>query len=262
MMNVKRSERKLNGIEGKGRVALVIGGSGGIGSAIALDLAQRGARIGVGYAAGAARANAVVQAIEAVGGVGHAVRGDVRTESGCATLVEDVQRVWGRLDILVYAAGIDLWKLALDTSETEWRHLLEVNLQGAFFSAKAALPTMLAQGWGRILLIGSVWGEVGAASEVAYSAAKAGLSGMTRALAKEVARSGITVNAVAPGVIDTPMNDRFDDEERAALEARIPVGRIGTGRDVAHAVRFLTSEDAAYVTGHVLWVTGGFDPLP
>ncbi len=248
--------------EQSGRVALVIGGSGGIGAAISVELAYRGARVAVGYARGAERAERIVNEIAAAGGEARGVHADVRSESACRELVEAVERMWGRLDILVYAAGVDLWGLALDTTPTEWRNVLDINLQGAFFAAQAAIPKMMAHGWGRIVLVGSIWGEVGAALEVPYSAAKAGLSGLTRALAKEMARSGITVNSVAPGVIDTAMNDRFDDEEKAALLARIPVGRLGTGRDVAHAVRFLTSEDAAYVTGHVLWVTGGFDPLP
>lgn len=248
--------------EHAGRVALVVGGSGGIGSAIAYRLGQQGARVAIAYAKSRERAEQVAMEIGAIGGDAVALPCDVRTETACQSVVEQVREMWGGLDILVYAAGIDLWKLTMDTTQSEWRQMVEVNLEGAFLTAKAALGSMASRGWGRIVFVGSIWGEVGAALEVAYSATKAGLAGMTRALAKEVARWGITVNAVAPGVIETPMNDRFDEEERSALLARIPVGRFGRGDDVAHAVQFLASEQAGYITGHVLWVTGGFDPLP
>lgn len=246
----------------EGRTALVVGGSGGIGSAVAKALCGRGAAVAVSYASGRERAEQAVAAARAAGGWAAALHGDVRTPEGCEALVSSAAAALGRIDILVYAAGAELYRLALDTDAADWRRSLAVNLDGAFFTAKAALPGMIQRGWGRIVYIGSIWGEAGAAFEVAYSAAKAGLSGLTKALAKEVARSGVTVNAVAPGVIETGMNARFDEEERRALLARIPVGRIGRGEDVASAVCFLAGEGASYITGHVLWVTGGFDPLP
>lgn len=246
----------------EGRTALVVGGSGGIGSAVAKALCSRGAAVAISYATGRDRAEQTVAAARAAGGWAVALHGDVRTAEGCEELVAGAGAALGQIDILVYAAGAELYRLALETDASDWRTNLAVNLDGAFFTAKAALPGMIQRGWGRIVHIGSIWGEAGAACEVAYSAAKAGLSGLTKALAKEVARTGVTVNAVAPGVIETAMNARYDEEERQALLARIPVGRIGRGEDVAAAVCFLAGEGASYITGHVLWVTGGFDPLP
>lgn len=245
-----------------GRAALVVGGSGGIGGAVARRLGRLGARVAVGYHTRPDAAEGVARHIREAGGEARAVPIDVRDPEACKASTLAAAQAVGGLDILVYAAGIDLWQTADRTTGAEWRSVMSVNLDGAFFAVQAALPWMLRRGWGRIVTIGSIWGEVGAAGEVAYSAAKAGLSGMTKALAKEVARSGVTVNAVAPGVIDTDMNARFDAGERAALMARVPLGRMGTRDDVAGPVAYLVSDDASYVTGHVLVVTGGFDPLP
>jgi len=245
-----------------GRTALVVGGSGGIGSAIAARLAHDGARVVVTYARSRPVAEFTVALIAGTGGEARAIQGDTSTESGCRALVEEAGRAFGPPEIAVYAAGVDLWRLVEETTLAQWRHVQDVNLQGAFFVAQCVLPGMVRRGWGRIINIGSVWGEVGAAGEVAYSASKAGLHGLTKALAKEVARSGVTVNAVAPGVIDTAMNDRFDEAEQLALKERVPLGRIGRPSDVAAAVAFLARAEAGYVTGHVLSVNGGFDPLP
>lgn len=245
-----------------GKCAVITGGSGGIGGAIALRLAGLGARVAVGYHRHREKAEAVVASVRDAGGWGVAVGADLTRRDGPRLLVEKAREALGKIDIMVHAAGVEFYRLVADTGDEDLRHLLDLHLASAFSVARQALPDMIRQGWGRIVMVGSIWGEVGAAGEVAYSAAKAGLTGLTKALAKETARAGITVNAVAPGVIDTGMNGAFSPEEREALLARIPLGRFGSGDDVAKAVAFLVSDEASYVTGHVLWVTGGFDPLP
>lgn len=245
-----------------GKTAVVTGGSGGIGGAIARRLASCGANVAVGYRSGRDRAEEVAADVRARGVQCVVIEADLAEPGGPEALVRQARERLGPIDILVHAAGMELYRLVVDTSAAELRRILDVHLTAAFLTARHALPEMIRRGWGRIVMVGSIWGEVGAAGEVAYCAAKAGLTGLTKALAKECARTGVTVNAVAPGVIDTAMNGSFDLEERAALLARIPLGRFGTGDDVAGAVAFLASDEASYVTGHVLWVTGGFDPLP
>ena len=245
-----------------GKAALVTGGSGAIGRAVAGRLARLGARVVLAYCTGEDRARAAVEAIRAQGGLAWTEYGDLSVEAGCLSLVSRARERLGRVDILVNAAGVSLLEGATRTSLDDWRKVMDVNVTAAFLCAREVVDDMARAGWGRIVNIGSIWGETGAAWEVAYSASKAALTGLTKALAKEYARSGVTVNAVAPGVIDTPMNGAFDPEEREALQRRVPVGRLGRPEDVAAAVAFLCSEDARYVTGHTLWVTGGFDPIP
>lgn len=182
-----------------GKVAVVTGASRGIGRAVALALAAQGARVCVNYRERTAAAEATLAAIAAAGGTAFAHQADVSDAAQAAGLVDAAVERWGRLEILVNNAGVALDKLLLDTSAAEWDHLLAVDLGGAFHCAKAAIPHMLSAGWGRIINISSIWGLVGAAGEVAYSTAKAGLIGFTRGLAKELGQAGITVNAVAPG---------------------------------------------------------------
>lgn len=241
-----------------GRVALVTGGSRGIGRAIALALAGAGARVAVGYHQRQAEAEAVVAAIREAGGEAVAFQADLGDPAQAAALVERAAARWGRLDILVNNAGIALYKLLLDTTPAEWQRLLAVDLGGTIACSRAAIPHMLAAGWGRIINISSVWGLVGAAGEVVYSAAKAGVIGFTKALAKELARAGITVNAVAPGAIETEMLAHLSPEERTALAGEIPMGRLGRPEEVAAAVLFLASPDAGYITGQVLSPSGGW----
>lgn len=238
------------------------GGSGGIGGAVARRLAERGINVAVAYHSHPERAEEVVRSARLCGVEAFSIGADLTAPENAVELVRRVRERLGRIDILVHAAGVGLHRLVSETQYEDLRRLLDIHVAAAFILAREALPDMIRQGWGRIVMVGSIWGEVGAAGESAYSAAKAGLTGLTKALAKETARAGVTVNAVAPGVIDTEMNAALDPEERQALLARIPVGRFGTGDDVARAVAFLVSEEASYITGHVLWVTGGFDPLP
>lgn len=233
-----------------------------IGRAIALRLAGLGARVVVGWNKNEVGARQTADELTRIGATFHMVQADLKDPKGPEKLVDEAQKQFGDVHILINNAALDLYALLVDTRYDQLRQLIDVNLISAFLCAQLVLPGMVSSRWGRIVNIGSIWGETGAAGEVAYSAAKAGITGLTKALAKEAAPSGVTVNAVAPGVIDTPMNDGFDLEERKALLSRIPVGRFGTGDDVAKAVSFLVSEEASYVTGHVLWVTGGFDPLP
>ena len=164
----------------------------------------------------------------------------------------------GRVDALVCNAGIALSRLLTDLSDEEWRRILSTNLDGVFYCCRAALPAMIRRQAGRIVTVSSMWGVTGASMETAYSASKAAVIGLTRALAKEVGPSGITVNCVAPGVIDTEMNRNLTDADRAALQDETPLGRIGTPEQVAGAVHFLLSEDADFMTGQVLGVNGGF----
>lgn len=245
-----------------GRIAVVTGASGAIGAAAALALARRGAAVALVYHSGRERALQVLEALAGEGVRADVFQADLVRAEEAERLRDQVVSALGEPQILVNAAGVALYRLALETGPGEWRRVIDLNLGAAFWCARAFLPAMLRRGWGRIVNIGSIWGEVGAAGEVAYSASKAGLTGLTKALAKEVARSGVTVNGVAPGVIDTAMNSSFDEEERRALLERIPAGRLGTPEDVAAAVAFLASDESAYVTGHILWVTGGFDPIP
>lgn len=244
-----------------GRAAIVTGASRGIGRAIAGALAAEGASVVVGYrAAEALAASAVADIQAAAGGERRALpcRADVRFPEQAERLAEAAITAFGRIDILVHSAGVALSKLLIDTTSDEWRQVLATHVDGAFHCARAVLPTLWRQRSGRIIVISSVWGLTGAAGEVAYSTAKAALIGFTKALAREVAPAGITVNAVAPGVIETDMLAEFGPEERAELVARTPAGRLGTPADVTPAVLFLASDAAGYVTGQVLCPTGGF----
>ncbi|HLT59346.1 MAG: 3-oxoacyl-ACP reductase FabG [Limnochordales bacterium] len=247
----------LRGGQLTGQVAIVTGAARGIGRAIALALAQEGAAVVVNYRVHAEAAEQVVQAIRAMGSDAVAVQADVTCPHAARSLVQAALDRWGRVDILVNNAGVALYRLLLDTSVDEWDAIMAVHLRGAFNCSQAVLPHMLRAGRGRIINISSVWGQVGAANEVAYSTAKAGLIGFTRALAKEVGRAGITVNAVAPGAIETDMLNGLSEAERAELAADIPLSRLGQPADAAAAVVFLASPAASYVTGQVISPNGG-----
>ena len=241
----------------EGKVALVTGGSRGIGRAIALELARRGADVAVNYAHNAEAAQQVVAEIEALGRRAVALPADVGDFAQAAALVAAVLDALGRLDILVNNAGIVRDALLLRMQEADWDDVLRVNLKGAFNPSKAAVRPMLRQHFGRIINVSSVSGLMGQVGQANYAAAKAGLIGLTKSMARELAARDITVNAVAPGFIPTDMNVAVDETLRERLRELIPLGRFGAADDVAHAVAFLASNEAAYITGAVLPVDGG-----
>jgi 3-oxoacyl-[acyl-carrier protein] reductase len=239
------------------KVAVVTGGSRGIGRAIALALGGAGARVAITYVRQRDAAEAVVQVLRQVGSDGQLYQFDVAdyaaTTAAFAQIVDD----FGRLDILVSNAGIRSDQLLVRMQPEAWESVVRTNLSGTFNCARAAARTMLRQRWGRIISITSIAGLVGNAGQTNYAAAKAGMVGFTKALAKELAPRGITVNAVAPGFIDTDMTQTLPEAQRQALLQQIPSGRFGTPEDVAACVLFLASEAAQYITGEVISVSGG-----
>ncbi|MEW6523449.1 MAG: 3-oxoacyl-[acyl-carrier-protein] reductase [Bacillota bacterium] len=239
------------------RVALVTGGNRGIGRAVAVALAEQGARVAVNYRQRHEEARAVVDQITAAGGQGLAIAADVAEPASAAELVERCVRHFGSLDILVNNAGVTRDGLLLRMSDDRWQEVMDTNLYGVFSCTRAAAKVMLKQRWGRIINISSVSGLTGNPGQSNYCAAKAGVIGFTRAVAKELAPRGITVNVVAPGLIATDMTEDLRPEARQALLERIPLGRAGTPQEVAATVLFLASENAGYITGQVLVIDGG-----
>jgi 3-oxoacyl-[acyl-carrier protein] reductase len=239
------------------KVALVTGSGRGIGRAIALRLAEAGANIVVNDIGDAGPVEAVVREIKAMGRQALPVLADVSSASDVERLVAEAISAYGRIDILVNNAGITRDQLLLRMSEEDWDRVLAVDLKSVFLCTKAVLKHMVKQRWGRIISLASISGIVGNPGQANYAAAKAGIIGFTRSIAKEVASRGITVNAVAPGFIDTEMTQRLKEEWKEALKKQIPVGYLGSPRDVAEAVAFLASEEARYITGQVLGVDGG-----
>jgi 3-oxoacyl-[acyl-carrier protein] reductase len=244
-------------VELAGQVALVTGASRGIGRAVALALAADGAAVVAGYREQAEAAAALVAEIEAAGGQAMAYPADVADAAACEAMVVAAVGRFGRLDILINNAGIGLEKLLMDTAVDEWDRLMAVHLRGMYACTRAALPAMIGQGYGRIINISSIWGMTGAAGEVAYSAAKAGQIGFTKALAQEVGSAGITVNAVAPGAIATDMNTQLIGEALTDWLDHSPVRRLGTPEEVARVVRFLAGPGAGFITGQVWSPNGG-----
>ena len=240
-----------------GKVALVTGGSRGIGRAIALALAEQGASVAVNYIANAGAADEVVQRIVAGGGRAVAIQGDVSRSEDAGRLVSETRSAFDGLHILVNNAGLTQDNLLLRMSEEAWDRVLAVNLRGAFLCTKAALRPMIRQRWGRIINIASVAGLVGNAGQANYAAAKAGLIGLTKSVAKEVASRNVTANVIAPGLVRTELTaDLTDTQEQAVLQV-VPLGRAATAEEIAPAVVFFASEEAGYATGSVLAVDGG-----
>jgi len=240
------------------RVALVTGASRGIGRAIAIALAEDGLFVVINYTSNEAAAATVLQLIKDAGGEGALARFDVADAAAVDAAVKQLAAEHGRLDVLVNNAGIAIDGLLLRTKKEDWQRTLDVNLSGAFHCCKAASRYLLKAEHPRIVNISSVVGEQGNAGQVSYAAAKAGLIGMTRTLARELASRNVTVNCVTPGFIETDMTaTHVQGEAREALVKQIPLGRIGSAEDVAHAVRFLVSPAASYITGQVVRVNGG-----
>jgi 3-oxoacyl-[acyl-carrier protein] reductase len=240
----------------KDKVALVTGASQGIGRATALALAEAGAKVAVA-ARSADRLSSVVSEIEAQGGEGLAVTMDVADAAQIKAGFQQVLGKFGRLDILVNNAGITRDTLALRMKLEDWEAVLRTNLTGAHLCIQQALGAMLKQRSGRIINLSSVVAETGNAGQANYVASKAGLIGLTRAIAVEIASRSITVNAVAPGFIETPMTDPLSQELKDKMKAMIPLGRFGRDREIATAIVFLASDEAGYITGQVLEVNGG-----
>lgn len=239
-----------------GRIALVTGASQGIGRACALELAKAGAVVALA-ARNESKLAEVVAEVEAAGGKAAAFALDIASEESIKTAAKAVIERFGKVEILVNCAGITRDTLMLRMKRADWDAVLDTNLTGAFLLTQAVLSTMLRNRWGRIINISSVVGRTGQAGQVNYAASKAGVIGMTRSMAREVASRGITVNAVAPGYIETPMTAVLSEELRKGMIASIPLGRAGTDVEVAQSIVFLASDAAAYITGHVLDVNGG-----
>jgi 3-oxoacyl-[acyl-carrier protein] reductase len=240
----------------EGRVALVTGAAQGIGRAIALVLAEVGADIAGGDVA-LEKLQGVAQEIEALGRKALALHLDVSSPSSVKEAVDKTLEVFGKIDILVNNAGITKDNLLMRMKPEDWDLVLRVNLNGAFHCTRAVLPGMVKQRYGRIINIASVVAQAGNPGQANYIASKAGIIGLTKAVASEVGSRTITVNAIAPGFIATAMTENLPEAVRQKMLSLIPLGRMGTDRDIAHGVRFLASEEASYITGHVLNINGG-----
>ena len=240
-----------------GKTALVTGASRGIGKAIALELARQGANVAVNFAGSADRAAEVVKEIQALGGKAVAIQGDVADAKRVAEMVQETIQEFGRLDILVNNAGITRDTLLMRMKESDWDAVINTNLKGVFLGTKAVTRQMMKQRSGRIINIASVVGLAGNAGQANYVAAKAGVIGLTKTTARELAPRGITVNAVAPGFIETDMTGALPEGVAGEMLGQIPLGRFGAPEDVARLVCFLASDDASYITGQTLNVDGG-----
>jgi 3-oxoacyl-[acyl-carrier protein] reductase len=239
-----------------GRVAMVTGASQGIGRACAVALAKAGAQVAL-VARNAAKLAEVAAEIEAAGGKAMPFEMDLASEDSIKAVTKAVVTHYGKIEILVNNGGITRDNLMLRMKLADWNAVLQTNLTGAFLLTQAVSSSMLKARWGRIINISSVVGETGQAGQANYAASKAGLIGLTMSLARELASRNITVNAVAPGYISTPMTDVLNEQQRSAMLTQIPLDRAGTPEDVASAVVFLASDQANYITGHVLDVNGG-----
>jgi len=244
----------MPGVEG--RVALVTGASQGIGRACAMVLAASGAKVAL-CARNQEKLEQVANEITGAGGTAAVFKMDVASEDEIKSGVKAIIAQFGKVDILVNNAGITRDQLVMRMKRSDWDEVINTNLTAPFLLTQAVIGSMLKQRWGRIVNITSIFGQIGQAGQANYASAKAGLIGLTMAVAREVASRNITVNAVAPGWIDTAMTSALSDELKETMMKSIPLGRVGTGLDVAHAVKFLASEEAGYITGEILKVNGG-----
>ncbi len=241
----------------EGNVALVTGGSRGIGRAVCVELARRGAAVAVNYAGNSRAAEETVQLCRALGVEAEVFQADVADSAACDTLIAAVRDRFGRLDILVNNAGVSRDSLLMTAKEEDFSKTLDTNLKGAYFCTRAAARVMLRQKYGRIVCLSSVVGLRGNPGQTAYAASKAGVLGLVKAAAKELAGRDITVNAVAPGLIETDMTAALPDKAKQAMLATIPKGRPGSPEEVARAAAFFAEKESAYITGQVLCVDGG-----
>ena len=239
-----------------GRIALITGASQGIGRACALALAEAGANVALA-ARNEEKLASVVKETEAKGVKSAAFRMDVADEDNVKAAVKAAIAQFGKIDILINNAGITKDTLIMRMKRADWDSVIQTNLTGAYFCTQAVISSMLKQRWGRVVNISSVFGQMGQAGQANYAASKAGLIGFTMAMAREVASRNITVNAVAPGYIETAMTEGLSEDLKSKVNEMIPLGRAGTDMEVAYAVRFLASDEASYITGNVLKVNGG-----
>ena len=234
------------------KTALVTGASRGIGAEIARTLAKSGVFVYINYIKSKDLAECLAKEIG-----GRAICADISNEIAVSEMMDIIERERGGVDILVNNAGVSSWGMLSDTSPEEWDRVFGINIRGAYLVTKRASEYMVKNKYGRIVNISSMWGEVGSACEVAYSASKAALIGFTKALAKELSLSGITVNCISPGLIDTDMNKNLSPEDIEALKGDIPLGRVGNPSEIASVAEFLCSDAAEYMTGQVIGVSGG-----
>lgn len=238
---------------------LITGATGGIGSAIAYAFAKEGYNVALHTNSKPDEAQKNAEALSREFGIkAVSVTADVSKENDVKSMFETLDKTFGKIDILVNNAGVSFVSMLCDTTAEDWDRVMDINLKGAFLCSKQAMKNMVHNKWGRIINVSSVWGNVGASCEVAYSASKAGLVGFTKALGKELAPSGITVNAVSPGLIDTKMNSHLSEDDVKALCDEIPAGRMGKPDEVANAVLFLASEGSSYITAQNITVDGGW----
>ena len=238
---------------------LITGATGDIGIAIVKAFAEKGYNIALHTFSKPGEAEDYVYALEEAFGVKAVyVQADISKENEVKAMFETLEKNFGKIDVLVNNAGISFVSMLCDTTTEDWDRVMDINLKGAFLCSRSAMTNMVHNKWGRIINVSSVWGNAGASCEVAYSASKAGLVGFTKALAKELAPSGITVNAVSPGLIDTKMNSHLSGDDIKELCDEIPVGRMGTPKEVANVVLFLASEGASYITAQNITVDGGW----
>ena len=236
---------------------LITGASRGIGAACARGFAKAGYDVAVNYNKSAEKAEALVQELRSCGVRALAVQADVSDSAQVRAMVERVEREMGEIEVLVNNAGISMFGLLTDMTDEDWKRMTDTNLGSVFYCCRAVLPAMIRAHHGVIVNIASMWGEVGASCEAVYSASKAGVIGLTKALAKEVGPSGIRVNAVSPGVVMTDMMASFSEADVAALKDETPLETLGSPEDIADAVLFLASDKARFITGQVLSVNGG-----
>jgi 3-oxoacyl-[acyl-carrier protein] reductase len=244
-------------VTGGGRVALVTGASRGIGRAVAIELGRRGERVAVNYQNSEAAADETARTIREAGGTAVTIRADVSDPDQVKSLFDTVNRELGPVEILVNNAGITRDNLIMRMKEDEWSSVLRTNLNSVYYCTQAAIRPMMKSRFGRIVAIGSVSGLVGNAGQVNYAAAKAGILGLIKSVAREAASRGVTANVVAPGYIETDMTAALTEDIRSGILDKIPAGRYGAPEDVASAVAFLVSDEASYISGQVLAVDGG-----